>query len=81
MLPVPAQPEPTIAEQATAMLVRVVFSSSTPEALKRLLDARADPNTMVGIGNICPLEKVLNFARKAHVSAIVRHGAHAFPYP
>ena len=29
---------------------------------------------MVGNGNTCPLEKVLNFARKAHVSAIVRQG-------
>ena len=74
MLPVPALPEPTSADQATAMLARVMFSRITPEGLKRLLDARADPNTMVGIANSCPLDKVLNFAREAHVPAILRQG-------
>ena len=69
--PVPALPVPTSADEASAMLARFRPIRSTPEDLRRLLEARADPDIMVGIGSICPLDNVMTFARTVHVPIII----------
>ena len=71
MPPVPAMPVPTCAVEASALLARFRPLRSTPEDLRRLLEARADPDIMVGIGSICPLDNVMTFARTVHVLIII----------
>ena len=67
---VPALPVPPSADEASALLARFRPIRSTPEDLRRLLEARADPDIMVGIGSICPLDNVMTFARTVHVPTI-----------
>ena len=42
-------------------------SYSRVEDLRILLEARADPNATVGVGNISPLRNVMGFAHPRHV--------------
>ena len=63
---------PTCADEASVLLARFRPIRSTPKDLRRLLEARADPDIMVGIGSICPLDNVMTFARTVHVPTIVR---------
>ena len=49
------------------MLAKFRPIRSTPEALQRLLEARADPNMTVGEGSISPMENIMTFAREIHV--------------
>ena len=64
-------PEPTCPDEASALLARFRPIRSTPQDLKRLLDARANPDINVGEGNICPLDKVMTFARTVHVPSML----------
>ena len=68
--PVPAMPVPTCADEASALLARFRPIRRTPEDLRRLLEAGADPNIIVGVGSICPLDNVMTFARTVHVHII-----------
>ena len=60
-------PKPTSPDEASTLLARFRPIRSTPQDLKRLLDAHANPDINVGEGNICPLDKVMTFARTVHV--------------
>ena len=68
-LPLPPIPEPSCADEASLLLAQFRPIRRTPEDLKRLLEARADPNIVIPtetFGTLCPLEKILD-ARHAHV--------------
>ena len=56
--PKPKLPEPTNAVEATARLVNFLPAREGVEGLQKLLDARADPNVVVGPTEISPLRKV-----------------------
>ena len=66
-LPSTEMPEPKTPDEATAMLARFRPTHSTPEVLQRLLECRADPDIVLGEGEICPLSKVQTFAPEAYV--------------
>ena len=74
------QPEPKNPNEATAMLSKFRPILSTPEDLQRLLEARADPNMIVGEGNISPMENIMTFAREIHVPMIFHVGCTWFPF-
>ena len=70
-------PEPRSADEASLFLAQFRPIKRTPEELKRLLEARADPNIVIRTetyGRICPLEKIL-MARDAHVPKFSYAGA------
>lgn len=60
-------PDPKDEVEATALLSKFRPVRNTVEDLKKLLDARADPDIIVYDGDICPLMKVMAFANKEHV--------------
>ena len=66
MIPVP---DPKDAVDATALLSKFQPTRCTVEDLKKLLDARADPNIIIG-DDISPLFKVLGFAHADRVGAM-----------
>ena len=66
-LPRLSVPDPKDAVEATALLSKFRPVRHTVEDLKKLLDARADPNVIVHDGDIHPLMKVMTFADKDHV--------------
>ena len=69
VLPLPPIPELSCADEASLRLAQFRPIRRTPEDLKRLLEARADPNIVIPtetFGKLCPLEKILD-ARHAHV--------------
>ena len=69
-LPLPPIPEPSCADEASLLLAQFRPSRRTPQELKRLLEARANPDIVVTTeiwGGICPLAKVIAFAKAAHV--------------
>ena len=75
--PLPPIPEPRSADEASLFLAQFRPIKRTPEELKRLLEARADPNIVIRTetyGRICPLEKIL-LARDAHVPKFLYAGA------
>ena len=75
--PLPPIPEPRSADEASLFLAQFRPIKRTPEELKRLLEAQADPNIVIRTetyGRICPLEKIL-LARDAHVPKFLYAGA------
>lgn len=72
------QPAPIDANEATVPLACFRPINEPPEALERILLARADPNLVVG-EDISPLRKVIAFARTREVAAmrdlLLQHGA------
>ena len=62
----PTQP-PRDAAEATARLACFRSSQETPEALRVLLSARADPNVVAGEGDLAPLWMVMRYAHNHHV--------------
>jgi hypothetical protein len=62
----PTQP-PRDADEATARLACFRATQETPDALRVLLSARADPNVVAGEGDLCPLMRVIIFAHEDHV--------------
>ena len=61
------------------------FSLERPETLEAILLARADPNLIVGDGNISPLRKAMLYARENKDAARMRellleHGADESAY-
>ena len=76
-LPLPPIPEPSCADEASLLLAQFRPSRRTPQELKRLLEARANPDIVVTTeiwGGICPLAKVIGFAKAAHVPRILQWG-------
>jgi len=76
--PWPAKP-PSNAIEATQALAVFPASDSTVHDLRMLLEARADPNAIVGPGNISPLRNVTAFAHPCDVLPmrllLLDHGA------
>ena len=75
--PLPPIPEPRSADEASLLLAQFRPYRRTPEELKCLLEAGADPNIVIPTekwGSLCPLEKVL-MARGAHVLVFFYAGA------
>ena len=60
-------PQPKTPDEATAMLARFRPTHSTPEVLQRLLECRADPDIVLGKGEICPLSRVVTFAPERYL--------------
>ena len=58
---------PTNEVEATLALAKFAPSRSRVEDLRILLEARADPNATVGVGNISPLRNVVAFAHPCNV--------------
>ena len=76
-LPLPPIPEPSCADEASLLLAQFCPSRRTPQELKRLLEARANPDIVVTTeiwGGICPLAKVIGFAKAAHVPRTLQPG-------
>ena len=69
--PVPKQGGPTQpprdAAEATARLACFRSTQETPESLRVLLSARADPNVVAGEGDLAPLWMVMRYAHNHHV--------------
>ena len=66
----PPIPEPRSPDEASLLLAQFRPCRRTPQELKRLLEARANPDIVVTTeiwGGICPLSKVMGFAKAAHV--------------
>ena len=59
----PQPPPPVDANDANVQLARFRFSLEKPETLEAILLARADPNLLVGDGDISPLQKAMSFTR------------------
>ena len=79
-LPLPPIPEPSCADEASLLLAQFRPFKRTPEELKRLLEARADPNIVIpteAFGVICPLKKI-TMAREEHVP-ILFYARASFP--
>ena len=75
--PLPPIPEPSCADEASLLLAQFRPSRRTPQELKRLLEARANPDIVVTTeiwGGICPLAKVIGFAKAAHVPRTLQPG-------
>ena len=75
--PLPPIPEPSCAYEASLLLAQFRPNRRTPTELKRLLEARANPDIVVTTeiwGGICPLSKVIGFAKAAHVPRITQSG-------
>jgi hypothetical protein len=75
----PPIPEPRSADEASLLMAQFRPFRRTPEELKRLLEARADPNIVIPTetwGGLCPLAKIL-MARDAHVPIFSYAGASA----
>jgi hypothetical protein len=76
--PVMRLPTPTSVVEATAMLSKFRSARNALEDLQKILDARADPNIVVG-SDIHPLMKVMTFANRDRVGpmrdALLRAGA------
>ena len=70
---------PANQDEATLALAKFAPTRSRVEDLRTLLEARADPNATVGVGNISPLRNVLCFARSSDVREmrllLLEHGA------
>ena len=62
----PTQP-PRDADEATARLACFRATQETPDALRVLLSARADPNVVAGEGDHLPLWRVMRYAHNQHV--------------
>ena len=62
-------PDPSSAIEATALLSKFRPARGTPEQLKKLLAARADPNIVAG-ECIHPLNNVYTFACREHVGVM-----------
>ena len=62
----PTQP-PRDADEATARLACFRATQETPDALRVLLSARADPNAVAGEGDHPPLWRVMRYAHNHHV--------------
>jgi hypothetical protein len=62
----PTRP-PRDADDATARLACFRATQETPDALRALLSARADPNVVVGEGDLPPLWRVMRYAGNEHV--------------
>ena len=76
-LPLPPIPEPSCADEASLLLAQFRPSRRTPQELRRLLEARANPDIVVTTeiwGTLCPLSKVIGFAKAAHVPRITQSG-------
>ena len=68
----PPIPEPRSADEASLRLAQFRPNKRTPEELKRLLEARANPDIVIPTeiwGTICPLAKLF-LAREDHVSIL-----------
>jgi len=72
--PSPAAPEvlpdPATADEATALLARFRPIRSSPDALERLLERRANPNLQNGIGSVSPLWNVLHWAKREDLTGM-----------
>ncbi|MEC7493217.1 MAG: hypothetical protein VYB01_10050, partial [Pseudomonadota bacterium] len=69
-LPLPPVPEPSCADEASLLLAQLRPSRRTPQELKSFLKARANPDIVVTTEisrGICPLSKVIGFAKATHV--------------
>ena len=64
------QPPPTNLLGASVKLARFRPIRSSVEDLRALLEARADPDVVIGVGDISPLRKVICFARTRNVRAM-----------
>ena len=76
-MPLPPIPEPSCADEASLLLAQFRPSRRTPQELKRLLEARANPDIVVTTeiwGGVCPLAKVISFAKAAHVPRTLQPG-------
>ena len=62
----PTRP-PRDADDATARLACFRATQETPDALRALLSARADPNVVVGEGDLPPLWRVMRYAHNQHI--------------
>ena len=69
-VPLPPIPEPSCAAEASLFLAQFQPNKRTPQELKRLLEARANPDIVISTetwGRITPLSKVHSLAKAAHV--------------
>ena len=78
-------PPPCEANHANAQLACFLPFHEKPETLEAILLARADPNLIVGDGNISPLRKAMLYARENKDAARMRellleHGADESAY-
>ena len=84
--PLRARPPPPVdPNDANVQLACFRFSLERPETLEAILLARADPNLIVGDGNISPLRKAMLYARENKDAARMRellleHGADESAY-
>ena len=62
----PTRP-PRDSDDATARLACFRATQETPDALRALLSARADPNVVAGEGDHPPLWRVMRYAHNQHV--------------
>ena len=72
-----AIPAPSCADEASLLLAQFRPSRRTPQELRRLLEARANPDIVVATeiwGTLCTLSKVIGFAKAAHVPRIIQSG-------
>ena len=76
--PADSLPEPTNAEEASTMLAKFLPNLSTPEHLRVLLEARADPNIVRGLGS--PLDVVTTLAKREHVPSILSQRGPSLSY-
>ena len=72
-LPLPPIPAPSCADEAPLLLAQLRASRRTPQELKRLLEARANPDIIVTT-EIWGVSKVMGFAKAAHVPRITKSG-------
>ena len=76
-MPSPPIPEPSCADEASLLLAQFRPSRRTPQELKSVLEARANPDIVVATeiwGGVCPLAKVIAFAKAAHVPRTLQQG-------
>jgi len=77
--PTAAPSPPTNDVEASAKLAKFRPICETVDALRALLEARADPNIVVGAGQLSPLRNVICFGHKKDVAAmrqlLLAHGA------
>ena len=84
--PLRARPPPPVdPNDANVQLACFRFSLERPETLEAILLARADPNLIVGDGNVSPLRKAMLYARENKDAARMRellleHGADESAY-
>ena len=65
--PAPKEPiQPKDANEATVQLSEFRFTQETPDTLRMLLSARADPNVVSGEGDLPPLMRAMWFSNPPH---------------